>query len=306
MKRLRPTPTNAQLIAGFLAYLRAERGAAANTVWSYEHDLNDFARWLGKSLQLALRTDLQEYMSDCLESGASGRSVARYLSVLRHFYRFLIDEDEMKSDPTRNLPAPKCWNTVPRAASLADVHKMVAGLGTSWLDIRDKAMLLVLFASGLRESELARLKVEDLDLDAGAAKVWEGKGGKDGLVPLSPPAIDALRVYLGSVRPKLAAETKSPCVFLTGRGEPLTRMAIWCRVSKAAEASLGKRVSPHSLRHGFATALVQGGADIRDVQVLMRHSSVDTTAVYIHCDLTYLRKVYYASHPRARIAPPES
>jgi site-specific recombinase XerD len=232
--------------------------------------------------------------------------VARRLSCLRHFFRFLIDEEEIKTNPARNLPVPKCWKTVPRSLGLEDLEKMVAHSGISdhrslaartWLEIRDRAILLTFFASGLRESELAALRLEDLDLDAGAAKVWNGKGGKDGLVLLSSPAVAALRCYLETPLPYQVRST--PHVFLNpwGRG-PLTRMAIYYRVRAIAEAALGRRVSPHVLRHSFATALIEGGADIRDVQVLMRHSSVDTTAIYIHTDLSQLRKTY-VSHPRA-------
>jgi integrase/recombinase XerD len=153
----------------------------------------------------------------------------------------------------------------------------------------------------LRESELAALKVQDVDLQAGAAKVWEGKGRKDGVVPLSPPAIAALKQYLENVRPKFDRHG-SPFLFLGRYERRLSRMAIYLRISRIAIAALGKHVSPHFLRHGFATALVEGGADIRDVQALMRHASVDTTAIYVNIDLAYLRRIYYATHPRARIA----
>jgi integrase/recombinase XerD len=298
---------NAQLIADFIAYLRIERGAKENTVASYKHDCSHFAGWLGKPFVLALRADLQRYIASSLESGISARTVARRLSCLRHFFRFLIDEEEIKNNPARNLPVPKCWKTIPRSLASGDLDKMVAHPGISgrspaarrWIDIRDKAMLLTFFASGLRESELAALCLEDLDLDAGAAKVWDGKGGKDGLVLLSPPAIAALKRYLETPLPFAARST--PHVFLNqcGRG-PLTRQGIWNCVTRVAEAALGRRVSPHVLRHSFATALIEGGADVRDVQVLMRHSSVDTTSIYIHTDLTQLRKTY-ASHPRARL-----
>ena len=302
---------NAQLIAKFLTYLKIERGAKENTVASYEHDVMVFSGWLGKSVASAARADLQNYIASSLEAGAGARTVARRLSCLRHFFRFLIDEEEIKTNPTRNLPAPKCWKTIPQSLSVGDLDKMIAHPGhpgisrgwsladRTWLDIRDKAMLLTFFASGLRESELAALRLEDLDLDAGAAKVWNGKGGKDGLVLLSPPAVAALKLYFEAVPP--FAVRSAPHVFLNrwGRG-PLTRHAIWNRVSGIAEAALGKRISPHQLRHGFATALVEGGADIRDVQVLMRHSSVDTTAIYVHNSLTHLRKTY-ANHPRARL-----
>jgi integrase/recombinase XerD len=187
---------NPQLIARFLSYLRTERTAGENTFASYEHDVNDFAAWLEKSVTAATRIDLQRYINDSLTQGINPRSVARRLSCLRHFYRFLIDEEEVQFDPTRNLPVPKGWKTVPKPLSLVDLEKMVASLGTSWMHIRDKAILLTFFASGLRESELAALKLQDIDLEAGVAKVWNGKGGRDGLVPLSPPAIAALRLYL--------------------------------------------------------------------------------------------------------------
>lgn len=292
---------NAQLIASFIAYLRMERGAGANTIASYQHDVLDFAAWIDKPLPAAERVDLQRYLSETLESGISARTAARRLSCLRTFYRFLIDEEEALSDPTRNLPVPKQWKTVPRSLGTADLNTMVASLKGSWSGIRDKAMLLTFFGSGLRESELVELKLEDLDFESSAAKVWDGKGGKDGIVPLSPPAIAALKDYLDRVRPKLASGD-SPNVFLGRHGRKLSRQWIYFQVCAIAKRAIGKHISPHCLRHGFATALVEGGADIRDVQVLMRHSGVDTTAIYIHTDLTYLRRIYYASHPRARIA----
>jgi integrase/recombinase XerD len=299
-------PSNSDLINSFLKYLRVERGAGENTLASYGHDVRNFSAWLEKPTPQATRIDLQKYISDSLKEGINARTVARRLSCLRHFYHFLIDEDEIQIDPTRNLPVPKRWKTVPKPLSQADLEMMVSSLGQSWLAVRDRAMLLTFFASGLRESELAALKMRDLDLDAGAAKVWDGKGGKDGIVPLSPPAIAALKIYLETVRPILAVDLTASHVFLGRRGHVLTRQQIYYRVRDIAEAALGKRISPHFLRHGFATALVEGGADIRDVQVLMRHSSVDTTAIYIHIDLKSLRKIYYASHPRARMAQTQS
>jgi integrase/recombinase XerD len=296
-------PTNnAQLIANFVLYLRVERAAPENTLANYEHDAREFAAWFEKPLALAQRTDMQKYISDSLNQGVGGRTAARRLATLRHFYRFLIDEEEISIDPTRNLPVPKTWKTVPKALCFADLETMVGSLGTSRLAIRDKAMLLTFFASGLRESELAALKLQDLDLQAGAAKVWNGKGGKDGLVPLNPAAISALKEYLETARLKLGDDGGDSQVFLGRRGKSLTRQQIYYIVRKIATTALGKHISPHSLRHGFATALVEGGADIRDVQVLMRHSSVYTTAIYVHTDLKYLKRIYYATHPRARIA----
>lgn len=179
---------------------------------------------------------------------------------------------------------------------------MVASLGSSFLHLRNRAILLTFFASGLRESELAALKLRDADLDASAVKIWDGNGGKDGIVPLNPPTVAALKRYLETARPAFAARGSSDSLFLGRWGRPLTRQQIYYIVRDVAQDALGKRVSPHMARHGFATALVEGGADIRDVQVLMRHAYVDTTAIYVHTDLNYLRRIYYASHPRARFA----
>ena len=297
--------SNSDLIASFVAYLRSEKGASENTITNYETDIRKFADWFAKPLTKVTRKDVQSYINDLLATGATARTAARRLASLRQFYRLLLDDGEVTIEPTRNLPVPKQWKTVPRALSQADFEKMVASLGTSTLDIRDRAILQTFYASGLRESELANLKLEDLDLDLGAAKVWGGKGDKDGIVPLNPPAIAALKEYLETVRPKLVRKPL-PFVFISRLGHQMSRVDIFNLVRNIGEAALGKRISPHYLRHGFATALIEGGADVRDVQALMRHSSVDTTAIYIHIDLNYMRRIYYASHPRGRIAPARS
>lgn len=288
------------LIARFLSYLRSERGMSENTLESYETDLSKFAESFRRPLNEASRTDLQEYIANVLASGKSGSTAARYLACLRTFYRFLVDECEITHDPTRNLPAPKTWHRVPKSLGEADLETMVNSLGSAAIDKRDRAILLVFFGSGLRESELADLKLQDVNLEAGVVKVWNGKGGRDGVLPLSQRATEALETYLQDVRPVFSAYSSEPCLFVGRTGNQLTRQAIFVRVRKIANGALGKKVSPHQLRHGFATALVEGGADIRDVQVLMRHSSVETTRIYVHMDLTFLRRTYNASHPRAR------
>lgn len=292
--------SNPELISRFVSFLRSERGLSANTLAAYECDITKFAEWAEKPLAKVERLDIQKYLGRSTTEENSGHTKARRLASMRAFYQFLIDEEEVTSDPTRNVPTPKQSKSLPKALGLPDLEKMVASLGDAWIDIRDRAMLLTFFASGLRESELANLELKDLDLSSGVVKVWAGKGNKDGVAPLNPPAVEALEVYLNTVRPQLEG-TDHSTVFLGLNGHKLTRQAIWIRVSGIAEAALERHVSPHYLRHGFATALIQGGADVRDVQALMRHSSVDTTAIYIHTDLTYLRRIYYESHPRARI-----
>jgi len=301
--------TSCPLIDSFLTYLRAERGATENTIASYESDLLKFADWLDqqqsrhrdrKTLTNTERSDVRDYLAEALAAGASGRTAARRLASLRLFFHFLMDEDKIEQDPTRNLPVPKTWKTIPQSLSTADLDRMVASLGTSPLDIRDKAMLLTFFGSGLRESELAALKLKDIDLDTGIVKVWNGKGGKDGLVPLSSLSIDAIKQYLDQVRPGFASRGKSAHLFLGRRGRPLTRQQVRNRVHDVAKAVLEQSVSPINLRHGFATALIEGEADLRDVQVLMRHSHIGNTEVYVHTDINYLRR-FYAKHPRSAV-----
>jgi integrase/recombinase XerD len=303
-------PDNASLIARFLRYLLVERRSAHNTIISYEMDLQNFAEWFGKPFAEMQRTDVQRYLGELLALGRSGKTVARHLASLRQLHRFLLDEGLVEHDPTRRMPIPKTWKKVPPSLSLAEVEKMVASLGDSRLGLRDKALLLTLFSSGLRAGELTKLKVQDLDLGAGAAKVWDGKGGKDGIVPLSPPAIAALQAYFDlRAKQRLTARSptaESPYVFPGRAGHQITRIQVYNCIRNLGQTVLGRHISPHSLRRGFATALIEGGADIRDVQALMRHASIDTTALYIRIDLNYLRRIYYASHPRARIAQAQS
>jgi integrase/recombinase XerD len=308
---------NASLIERFLKYLQMERRLAPKTITSYEFDLQNFAQWSARPFADSGRTDVQRYLSELLGMGRSGTTVARHLASLRQIYRFLLDEELAQADPTRHMPIPKTWKKVPPSLSTAEVETMVASLGPSlaepagrlrsaplWRNLRDKAMLLTFFSSGLRAGELAVLKVVDLDLESGSAKVWNGKGGKDGIVPLSPPAIAALKAYF-DVRAKRRAKLRgpdSPYVFPGRAGRGIQRAQVYNVIRNIGRTALERRISPHALRRGFATAMIEGGADIRDVQALMRHASIDTTALYIRIDLNYLRRIYYASHPRARFA----
>ncbi|HKF56273.1 MAG TPA: tyrosine-type recombinase/integrase [Blastocatellia bacterium] len=204
----------------------------------------------------------------------------------------------VSTNPTTGVPIPKIWKRLPTFLELSDLEKMV-----QWREsqkdanaVRDKAILLTLFGSGLRESELVNLKIADLDLDAGIVKVWNGKGGKDGIAPLSPPAIEALKAYLEKRR-----SSASPYLFITWGKNPkqMTRQNLFYRVRRIARSALGRDVKVHEFRHGCATALVKGGADIRDVQAVLRHADINTSSIYTHTDITYLRGVYDRAHPRA-------
>jgi integrase/recombinase XerD len=294
---------NSNIIARFLRYLQTERRLAPKTITSYEFDLQNFARSSVRPFANTERTDVQRYLSELLALGRSGRTVARHLASLRQLYRFLLDEEVAQADPTRHMPIPKTWKKVPPSLSTAEIATMVASLGPSWRNLRDKAMLLTFFSSGLRAGELAVLKMADLDLESGSAKVWNGKGGKDGIVPLSPPAIAALKAYF-DVRAKRRRpeHPEGPYVFPGRNGRGIQRAQVYNVIRNIGRKALERRISPRALRRGFATAMIEGGADIRDVQALMRHASIDTTALYIRIDLNYLRRIYYASHPRARLA----
>lgn len=287
----------------FTSYLRRERAASENTVSNYLLDLEQWQSWLyvaNKTFEQASRRDVQEWLAAKMAEGLSPRSAARKLSTLRTFYRLLLDEERIQTLPTNGVPIPKTWKRLPRFLELHELEEMVR-----WTEkqkgptaVRDKAILLTLFASGLRESELINLRLADLDLDIGVIKVWNGKGGKDGIAPLSPPAIESLTAYL-----QVRAKVESPYVFLTDskacRGSKMSRIALFYRVRKIARLSIGRDVHPHEFRHGCATALVKGGADIRDVQAVLRHSDINTSQIYTHTDLTYLRGIYDRSHPRA-------
>ena len=291
------------LIGSFDNYLRSEKGASDNTCKSYKSDLEQFAEWLRRrrtSLFETSRTQIQKYLAEMLAKGTSPRSVGRKLATMRTFYGFLVSDEVIKFNPARLVPTPKVGRPLPKALSTAELDKMVRSIrGRSALALRDRAILLTAFAAGLRVSELTRLVLADLDLEAGAAKVWKGKGGNDGIVPLSPKAISALRTYISRARPKLANGKNAPFVFLTHAGQGMTRQRAWQLITAIGSAALGKHISPHYLRHGFATALVEGGADIRDVQALCRHADINTTQIYVHTDMTYLRRIYDETHPRA-------
>ena len=301
---------NEQLIARFILYMRAERGASANTLESYALDLRGFAASLSYPLNAVTRGDVQTYLSSIIASGKSGSTAARCACCLRTFYHLLMDDDEITTDPTLNLRSPKTWKKVPQAVGELDIDKMIASLGNSPLEIRNKAMLLLFFGSGLRSEELAALKIPDLDFDTQIVKIWNGKGGKDARLPLSSYSIQAIQRYLSEVRPMLAEvgergriqTARSPYLFLGRRyGNRMTRMQVYNIIRDLSRKSLGQAYSPINLRHGYATALTKGGADLRDVQVLMRHSYISTTERYVHTDIDYIRS-FYGKHPRTAAA----
>lgn len=269
------------MIEDFLTHMRIEKGCAENTVMSYRHALTEFDKL--HPLDKADRNNVREYMAACL-GRYSPNTVASRLSTLRSFYRYALNIGLVTRNPTKGIPLPKRPKRLQRAVSEEELEKMVASLGDTSLDQRDRAILLVLFGSGLRVSELVNLTLPDLDFSGETIRIRQGKGARDGIVPLSPRASDALQGYLSTYTP-------SPQVF------PITRQRVWQRLRFISKET-GRTASPHRFRAGCATSLLLGGADIRVTQHIMRHSDIDTTLRYLTMDMDFMRKEY-SKHPRA-------
>lgn len=296
---------NERVLADFFDYLKVEKGLARLTVNAYQGDLLQFAEYLKKPLLKARRNEVREFLEKLLSNEVDGRSVARKLSALRHFYKYLLLDRMIDEDPTLNIETPKQWKVLPKALSrpeAAQVMKAERAEPESKLAralwARDKAMMEVLYAGGLRVSELVNLKLEDVKFDLGYALV-RGKGDKDRIVPLGRPAIEALTEYVSQTRGVIASPRNSPNVFIARGARPLTRQRIWQLVQAAARAT-GRPASPHMLRHSAATHMVEGGADLRTVQTILGHADISTTQVYTHMAMDRLKAVHKL-HPRSKL-----
>jgi integrase/recombinase XerD len=322
---------NARVLAGFLDYLRIEKGLAPLSISAYTTDISQFAEFMEKRkkfLLTARRGDVREFLQQLFSCQVDGRSVGRKLSALRHLYRYLLLDNGIDHDPTLNIESPRQWKVLPKSLARDEVESTLAAPAArvskthretkdaEGLAARDRAMLELLYAGALRVSELVTAKLEDLKLDAGYMLV-RGKGDKERIVPLGKPAQDALSEYLASGRPILAgmraaktaktAETAlslrtSPLLFIARGGRKLTRQRAWQMVGEASAAS-GRHASPHMLRHSCATHMVENGADLRTVQTILGHADISTTQVYTHLALDRLRTVYQKHHPRAKMKP---
>jgi integrase/recombinase XerD len=293
-------------IAAFRHYLQAERGMAANTVLAYGRDLDRFNFWAAKGnlsdyLHPSLR-DLSHYLSHLRDQGLAPASIARHLIALKMFYRFLRLEERALPTAVDLLSSPALWERIPQVLSPESVDKLLAApLLTDRFYLRDRALLETLYATGSRASEVVRLKLGDLYLDSSFCKC-EGKGNKQRVVPLGSKAILALRAYLSDARPALVrAAGDVPWVFVSRGGRALTREMLWVIVKKyVRRAGLNNKVSPHTLRHSFATHLLAGGADLRTVQELLGHANIRTTQHYTHVEHDRLRMIHRSFHPRGR------
>ncbi len=289
-------------IDAFLACARVEKGLAAHTVSSYSFDLKDFFEFF-RSRHLAwppTAGDLRAYLDSLYGAGLSPRTVARRLSALRQFFRFLLLEGRIGEDPTALLAAPRLWRNLPKYLTASQVEALLAApQPDSPRGLRDRAMLETLYATGLRVSELVSLRLTDLNLELGFVRVT-GKGGKQRLVPVGSKAQEALRAYLQAGRPALLKGRASAHVFVTARGGAMTRQAFWILLRNyGRQAGIFQKLSPHVLRHSFATHLLEGGAGLRSVQAMLGHADISTTEIYTHVMRTRLKSVVDQHHPRS-------
>jgi len=296
-----------RLVAEFLNYVRVEKRLSRNTAAAYQRDLRRFASWVAKrGLDLSGLTHLhlQEYLGDLYRGKLDGRSVARHLSTLRGFFRQLLLDRRITEDPTVDLESPKTWKTLPKAITLPEVDRLLtpsaASNGHHATTTRDDAMLQLLYATGLRVSELVNLREENWHEDAGICILQvTGKGGKQRLTPVGRQAAAMVKEYRRGARREILGERSSPYLFVTARGKPMTRQSFWQIISRRGRlAGIERPITPHSLRHSFATHMLENGADLRSVQQLLGHSDISTTQIYTHVLSGRLQQVVAQHHPR--------
>lgn len=287
----------------FVTALWLERGLSDNTRQAYKRDVEGLSRWLSETgrgdAMTASEADIQAYLGVRLKDGRSHRSISRLLSSLRSFYQYLVREGDVVSDPTQYLERPKPSRPLPKSLSEAEVERLLSAPDPSVaVEHRDLAMLEVLYACGLRVSELVGLSVQQLSLNQGVVRVL-GKGGKERLVPLGQAAIDTVADYTRSARLDLLAGKQSDVLFPSTRGRVMTRQTFWHRIKLyASRAAIDGSLSPHTLRHAFATHLINHGADLRVVQMLLGHSDLTTTQIYTHVARSRMQALHEKHHPR--------
>lgn len=289
--------------ADFAGYLGIDRGLTRNTVEAYASDLKQYLTYLEaagiEEAGRASRDDVAGFLGSLRELGAAPETVARKLSMLRNFHRYLLSEGQASQDPTELIPTPRKWRKLPEVLSVPEVERVLAepDLGTP-KGMRDRAILEVLYATGLRVSELTGLTLSAVDLDQRFVRCL-GKGMKERVVPLGSHAVRWIERYLEEARPQITRAGSPDVLFLNMRGRPLSRKGCWKLVmGYVQQAGIEKRVSPHTFRHSFATHLLEGGADLRIVQELLGHTDISTTQIYTHIDREYLLEVHRTFHPR--------
>lgn len=285
----------------FLGYLAVERGLSANTLEAYGRDLERleaFASSRGRSLLTLERGDMLDYVKHLRQAGLEARSISRHIVAARGLYKFLLLDGHIRHDPTVNVEAPKSWQALPKFLTPDEVELLLRQPDQTPEGVRDRAMLQLLYATGLRVSELIGLKLADVNLDTGLL-VCLGKGSKERSVPFGRAAEEALREYL-PVRQQVLKGKSSPYLFLSAQGRPISRQQFWKAIVDYGERAGIGHITPHMIRHTFATHLLEHGADLRSVQLMLGHSDVSTTQVYTHVTNERLKEIYENCHPRAK------
>jgi len=289
-----------KVLNDFSTYLSIEKGLAPNSVESYSLDLAKLSVFMeerGKELTALNRQDIIDYLDMLRDRDVAVSSVCRAMSSIRGLARYMLEQGMMDEDPAENLTSPRKWASLPKALSMEDVRGLLNVEGANSLAARDLCMVELLYSSGLRVSELVGLKVMDFNLDAGYVRVM-GKGSKERVVPAHSRAIESIKRYLAELRPKLMKNRVSDYMFVTSRGKPMTRQRFWQALKKYGKAA-GMDLSPHTLRHSFATHMLEGGADLRSLQKMLGHSDISTTQIYTKVSLSRAKEVYGKHHPRA-------
>jgi len=287
----------------FLDYISLERGLSKNTIAAYRRDLDKLAAFLKKrhitSFKDAKKSDITDFMFRQKDKGLSANSVARGLAAMKVFFRFLAREGFLKTDIASVIETPKLWKHLPEVISFNEVDKLLKAPGLKdWMGIRDKAFLELMYATGLRASEVVNLNIGDVNLDLGVLKCL-GKGSKERIVPLGKEAKTAIKRYIDNARPKLIKTSSERGLFITRLGRKMSRQMLWKIIKRyAKKARINKEIMPHTLRHSFATHLLERGADLRIVQELLGHANISTTQIYTHINKERLKSIHRKFHPR--------
>lgn len=289
-------------IRAFLSYCRMEKGLSRNSLAAYGRDLADLRAFCDQESdgELPDAVALQTYVNRLYKKDLSSRSIARHLSAMRSLFHFLLAEEVVATDPTEHLASPKQWSTIPKFLNRDQIEKLIAAPDVSKASgLRDRAMLELLYATGIRVTELIELRMSYLDVRLGVVRVT-GKGNKQRIVPVHATAIKSVTDYIERGRPALLKGRTSPALFVTARGGPMTRQAFWASIKlNGRKAGIFHDLSPHVLRHTFATHLLEGGADLRSVQSMLGHADLSTTEIYTHVVRSRLRETLDRFHPRA-------
>jgi len=292
-----------QYVDEFINYLAVERGLANNTLLAYRRDLHKYASFLSEKnvvdIQGVKRGYITDYMYDQKNKGLSTNSICRNLAAIKMFHRFLVRERLAEEDPTNLVDTPKIWQRVPDVLSTSEIESMIDALkGKRVQDVRDQAILELFYASGMRVSELLNLKVENINLNMGYVRCM-GKGSKERIIPIGKRAREAVQLYCETARQQLTKDRDSVHLFISRLGKKISRQMIWKIIKNSAlKAKIHKTIKPHTLRHSFATHLLEHGADLRSVQEMLGHSDISTTQIYTHVDKERLKTVHKQFHPR--------